>query len=179
MSRIGKKQIVVPSGIKFEADGKKVKVSAKGKTLELDIPAGFIVSIDGDKVAVKRPTDSKRDRTMHGTIRSLVQNMVIGFKDGFQKKLEITGVGYKAQLKGKNLVLDIGRSHAITYPVPEGITLEVPTQTEVFVKGFDKQKVGQVAADIRGYYPPEPYKGKGIKYAGEHIRRKQGKSVAK
>ncbi len=178
MSRVGRKSIEVPSGVKIELAGKKVKVEAKGKHLELDIPEGFKVEVKGSKIGVIRPSDSLKNRALHGTVRSLLMNMVTGLTAGFQKKLEIQGVGYKAQMKGKTLVLDIGFTHSVEVPTPDGITIKTPTPIEIIVEGADKQKVGAVAAEIRGHYPPEPYKGKGIRYHGEYVRQKQGKSIA-
>ncbi|MCK4852394.1 MAG: 50S ribosomal protein L6 [Candidatus Omnitrophica bacterium] len=178
MSRVGRRLIDIPDGIKIGVEDGTVRVEARGDTLEHVIPAGFTVEINDKKVEVKRPSDSRRDRSLHGTTRSLIQNMITGLKDGFQKNLEIHGVGYKAQMKGKVLALEIGKSHTVDFEVPEGIIVEAPAPTQIAVKGIDKQKVGKVAAEIRALYPPEPYKGKGIKYSGEHIRRKQGKSIA-
>ncbi|MGB2630690.1 MAG: 50S ribosomal protein L6 [Candidatus Omnitrophota bacterium] len=177
MSRVGKKPIEIPSGIKVEVKDGKVKAEAKGKVLEQAVPADITVEVKDNQVLVKRPSDSRRHRSMHGTIRSLIQNMVIGLDKGFEKKLEIQGVGYKAQMKGKALVLELGFSHPVKFELPEGITIETPSLTEIIVKGIDKQKVGEVAAEIRDYYPPEPYKGKGIRYSGEYVRHKAGKSI--
>jgi len=178
MSRVGRRPIDIPDGIKVEIEGRKVKVEAKGKALEHIFPVDFTVEVKDNKILVERPTDSRMHRALHGTTRSLIQNMVKGLKDGFEKKLKIVGVGYKAQLKGKSLVLDIGFSHSVNYTPPEEVTIETPSVTEIVVKGTDKQKVGEVAAEIRDYYPPEPYKGKGIRYDGEYVRQKQGKSIA-
>jgi len=178
MSRVGRKPIEIPKDIKVAVEGRIVKVEAKGKVLEHEIPEGFIVKIEGETLVVERPSDSREDMSLHGTTRSLIQNMVIGLKDGFEKKLEIQGVGYKAQMKGKVLALEIGKSHTVNFAVPEGLVIETTGPTEIVVKGIDKQQVGQVASEIRGLYPPEPYKGKGIRYAGEYVRRKQGKSIA-
>ncbi|MFH1665600.1 MAG: 50S ribosomal protein L6 [Candidatus Omnitrophota bacterium] len=178
MSRVGKRPISIPSGIKAEINGNKIKLEGKGKTREHVVPAGFTVKIEGDKIIVERPSDSRPMRAMHGTTRSLVQNIVTGLATGFQKKLKIEGVGYKAQMKGGTLVLDIGFSHSVNCTPPQDITIETPSATEIVVKGIDKQVVGKVAAEIRDKYPPEPYKGKGIRYEGEHVIQKQGKSVA-
>ncbi len=178
MSRVGKKPIEIPSGIKVVIEGKKVKVEAKGKVLEHIVPEDISAEIKDNTVVVQRPSDARRHRSLHGTTRSLIQNMITGLDKGFEKKLQIQGVGYKAQMKGKNLVLELGFSHSINFDVPEGITIETPSPTEMIIKGFDKQKVGEVAAEIRDYYPPEPYKGKGIRYEGEYVRQKQGKSIA-
>ena len=178
MSRVGRRPVEVPSGLKVEVSGNTVKVEAKGQKLEHHVPDDFKVEYADNKIVITRPSDAREHISLHGTTRSLIQNMVTGLTEGFQKKLEVQGVGYKAQMKGKMLVLDIGFSHSVEYTPPEGITIETPSQTEIIVKGFNKQVVGQVAADIRGYYPPEPYKGKGIRYEGEYVRQKQGKSVA-
>jgi len=178
MSRVGKRPIDVPSGIKAGKEGNKIKVEGKGKTLEHIVPDDFTVEITGNMITITRPSDSRIHRALHGTTRSLIQNMVTGLNEGFDKKLQIQGVGYKAQLKGKTLILDIGFSHSINFTPPEDVTIEIPTPTEIVVKGVDKQKVGEIAAEIRNFYPPEPYKGKGIRYEGEYVRQKQGKSIA-
>ncbi|MDP8258870.1 MAG: 50S ribosomal protein L6 [Candidatus Aadella gelida] len=178
MSRIGKRPIEIPQGIKIALEGRTVKVEGKGKALEYAVPEGFNVEVSDKNVEISRPSDSRQNRALHGTCRSLIQNMVIGLNEGFVKKLKIQGVGYKAQVKGKKLVLDIGFSHSIEFTPPEDIVIETPVLTEIVVKGVDKQKVGEVAAEIRDYYPPEPYKGKGIRYENEYVRQKQGKSVA-
>jgi large subunit ribosomal protein L6 len=178
MSRVGRRPVEVPSGIKVALEGEIIKVEGKGKTLEHKIPSNFKVEIADNKVTIERPSDSRSDRALHGTTRSLIQNMVTGLATGFEKTLEIQGVGYKAQMKGKTLVLDIGFSHSINFIPPEDVSIETPSQTEIRVKGVDKQKVGEVAAEIRDHYPPEPYKGKGIRYKGEYVRQKQGKSIA-
>lgn len=178
MSRVGRRAIDVPSGVKVDIQGRKIRVEAKGKSLEHTIPHGFKVEIKDNKVAIQRPSDSRVHMALHGTTRSLVRNMIHGLTQGFQKKLEIQGVGYKAQMKGKMLVLDIGFTHSVEINPPEGITIKTPQPTEIVIEGADKQKVGEVAAEIRDHYPPEPYKGKGIRYSGEYVRQKQGKSIA-
>jgi large subunit ribosomal protein L6 len=179
MSRVGKRDITIPGGVKVDVvDGRTVKVESGGKTLEHDIPRRFKVEVNDNSLSVIRPSDSAAHRSLHGTTRSLIQNMIIGLTDGFEKKLQIQGVGYKAQMKGKTLVLDIGFSHSVNYTPPEDVTIETQSPTEITVKGVDKQKVGEVAAEIRDHYPPEPYKGKGIRYEGEYVRQKQGKSIA-
>jgi large subunit ribosomal protein L6 len=177
MSRVGKRPIEIPGGIKVSVEGKKVKIEAKGKVLEHTIPDGFSAEVKDNTLVVTRPSDARRYKELHGTTRSLLQNMITGLDKGFEKKLQIQGVGYKAQAKGKVLVLELGFSHPVNFSVPEGITIETPSPTEVLVKGIDKQKVGEVAAEIRDHYPPEPYKGKGIRYEGEYVRQKQGKSI--
>ncbi|MEA3489925.1 MAG: 50S ribosomal protein L6 [Candidatus Omnitrophota bacterium] len=178
MSRVGRRLVDIPSGIKVTIEGNRVKIEGKGKTLEHVIPDGFTAVVEDKKILVKRPSDSREHRALHGTTRSLIQNMVTGLTEGFEKKLKIQGVGYKSQIKGKTLVVDIGFSHSLNYTPPEDITIETPSPTDIVVKGMDKQKVGEVAAEIRNFYPPEPYKGKGIRYEGEYVRQKQGKSIA-
>jgi large subunit ribosomal protein L6 len=178
MSRVGKKPVEVPAGIKVEIKGNVVSVEAKGKSVQHTIPEGFKAELNGNTIVISRPSDSATNRALHGTTRSLIQNTITGLTSGFQKKLEIQGVGYKAQMKGKELVLDIGFSHSVKFAPPADITIETPAPTQILIKGADKQQVGQVAADIRNFYPPEPYKGKGIRYEGEYVRQKQGKSVA-
>jgi len=178
MSRVGRRLIEVPSGIKAAVEGDKIKIEAKGKTLQHKIPYGFTVEIKDNSITIGRPSDSRKDRSLHGTTRSLIQNMITGLKDGFEKKIEIQGVGYKAQMKGKVLALEIGKSHTVNFDVPEGISIETPAPTSIVIKGVDKQLVGETAAEIRDLYPPEPYKGKGMRYEGEYVRRKQGKSIA-
>ncbi|MBU0682929.1 MAG: 50S ribosomal protein L6 [Candidatus Omnitrophota bacterium] len=178
MSRVGSRSIIIPDGVKVEVNGSTVKFEAKSKTREFVVSEGFKVEVNDKELKIKRPSDSRKDKALHGTMRSLLQNVIIGLKEGFSKKLQIQGVGYKAQMKGKMLVLDIGFSHSVKYTPPEEVTIETPTATEIIVKGVDKQKVGEIAAEIRDNYPPEPYKGKGIRYEGEFVRQKQGKSVA-
>jgi large subunit ribosomal protein L6 len=175
MSRIGKKPVTVPKGVTANVEGQTV--TAKGPKGQLAVvlvdKVGVEVSDDGIKVAPRDET--KQARAMWGMSRTLVQNILTGVTQGFEKRLEINGVGYRAQVQGKNLSLALGYSHDVNYPIPEGIQVQCPRPTEIVVSGIDKQKVGQVAAEIRGYRPPEPYKGKGVKYAGEFIFRKEGK----
>ena len=175
MSRIGKKPIAVPSGVTVNLDGQSVSV--KGPKGELALTLVDEVTIEqGDEGLVVAPRDeTQRARAMWGMQRTLVQNLVTGVSDGFIKKLEINGVGYRAQMQGKDLQLSLGFSHDIVYPVPAGIEIKTPKPTEVEIAGIDKQTVGQVAAEIRAYRPPEPYKGKGVKYEDEYIFRKEGK----
>ncbi len=176
MSRIGKKPVPVPSGVEVKLDGDTVVVKGPKGQLETAILGDLVdVSIGDGEVVVTPRNSSKPARSAWGLTRSLINNMVIGVTEGFQKKLEIVGVGYRAQLQGKNLKLNLGFSHDVIYEVPEGISVEVPQPTEIVVSGIDKQKVGQVAAEIRAWRPPEPYKGKGVRYAGEYIFRKEGK----
>jgi len=175
VSRIGKKPIAVPEGV--EIDVKPGKVSVKGPKGELSqaVSPDMRVSQDNGTVTVERPTDRGEHRALHGLTRSLIANMVEGVTGGFEKRLEIQGVGYRARLQGKTLELSVGYSHPVSVTAPEGIEFEVPTPTQVIVRGIDKQLVGEIAARIRRTRPPEPYKGKGIRYAGEHVRRKVGK----
>jgi len=178
MSRVGKKPVEVPAGIKVEISGNSITVEGKGKKVLHALPEGFTAVLEGNVLTISRPSDLASNRALHGTTRSLIQNTITGLTTGFQKNLEIQGVGYKAQMKGKDLVMEIGFSHSVKFTPPEEITIETPAPTQVVIKGADKQQVGQVAADIRHFYPPEPYKGKGIRYEGEFVRQKQGKSVA-
>jgi large subunit ribosomal protein L6 len=178
MSRIGNNPIQIPGGVKVEINDLIVKVEGKGNSIEHKMPAGFRAEIDNNVLKIIRPSDNRQHRALHGTTRSLIQNIITGLTQGFEKKLVINGVGYKAQMKGATLVLDIGFSHSINFDSPEGITIETSAPTEILVKGIDKQKVGETAAEIRNFYPPEPYKGKGIRYENEYVRQKQGKTVA-
>ena len=175
MSRIGRKPIQIPDGV--EVDVKPGAVSVKGPKGELNqhVSGDMKVAIDDGTVTVQRPTDRGEHRALHGLTRSLIANMVEGVTDGFERRLEIQGVGYRAQLKGKALEMSLGYSHPVTIPAPDGIEFEVPQPTEVIVRGIDKQLVGETAARIRKSRPPEPYKGKGVRYAGEHVARKVGK----
>ena len=178
MSRIGKNPITVPAGVDVSIDGKDVTIKGSKGELKMTLPGEITASLDDGMVVVDRPNDENESKALHGLARSLVNNMVIGVTEGFQKKLEIVGVGYRAQAKGSNaLELQLGFSHSVSIEAPDGIEFEVPQQTEIIVKGIDKQLVGQVAADIRKWRKPEPYKGKGIRYEGERIIRKAGKAA--
>ena len=179
MSRIGKKPIAIPEKVKVVISGQKIQVEGPKGKRELDVNPRMQCEADDKEVLVKRPTDNKLDRSLHGLTRSLINNMVVGVSQGFEKSLEIQGVGFKAEAKGKTVILNLGFSHPIEYAVPEGIKVETKGPTNVIVSGIDKQLVGQVAADLRRFYEVEPYKGKGIRYKGEHVIRKQGKSVSK
>ena len=172
MSRIGKKAIAVPSGVTANIDGQTVSVKGPKGELSVTLVDECSVEMGEDGITVSPRGQDKRSRSMWGMSRTLVNNIVVGVTDGFEKKLELNGVGYRAQLQGKNLNLALGYSHDVVYPVPEGITVTVPKPTEITVAGIDKQQVGQVAAEIREFRRPEPYKGKGVKYAGEYIFRK-------
>jgi large subunit ribosomal protein L6 len=175
MSRIGKKPVSVPSGVTATVEGQTVKVKGPKGAVQLVVHDDVVVALDKGMVKVDPRNDSKRARSMWGTYRTLVSNLVTGVTKGFEEKLEITGVGYRAAVQGKSLNLQLGFSHDVTFPIPEGITIATPKPTEINISGINKQTVGQVAAEIRGYRPPEPYKGKGVKYAGEYIFRKEGK----
>ena len=178
MSRIGRAPIVLPAGVEVKVDGQHVTVKGPKGELSMNAAPSIKVEVSEGVVHVSRPDDTKENRSLHGLTRSLVHNMVIGVSEGFKKTLEVNGVGYRAAKEGKNLVLNIGYSHQVIVPETEDIQIEVPGPNQIVIKGIDKQKVGQFAAEVRGKRPPEPYKGKGIKYVGEHIRRKQGKKVA-
>ena len=178
MSRVGKTPIPVPSGVKVEIQGQTVQVEGPKGKLSHELPEGLSIERQEAQLQVKRSSDEKRFKSLHGLHKSLVQNMVKGVTDGFMKELELVGVGYKAAVSGTNLEMFVGFTHPVVYPIPKGITLETPKPTQVVIRGIDKYLVGQVAARIRAFAPPEPYKGKGIRYAGEVIRRKAGKAVA-
>lgn len=175
MSRIGKHPIPIPDGVTVEISGRQVTAKGKLGELHLTLMEEVEVKRDGDQIVVRPRDDSDRAQQMWGTARSVVNNLVTGVAEGFTRNLEINGVGYRAQVQGKDLVLQLGFSHEVRYPVPEGITVQCPDQTHISVSGADKQRVGQTAAEIRAFRPPEPYKGKGIKYADEYILRKEGK----
>jgi len=178
MSRVGKQAITVPSGVEVTIDGSAVRVKGPKGQLEHHLVGDVAIAREGDALNVTRADDTRSNRSLHGLQRTLIANMVIGVSDGFSKELEIVGVGYRAQAQGPNAIeLSVGFSHTVRFAAPEGVTFEVPQPTRIIVRGHDKQLVGQVAADIRKIRKPEPYKGKGIRYAGEHIRRKAGKSA--
>ena len=177
MSRIGKSPIPVPSGVDVTVNDRRVTVKGPKGSLDREIPGTITVRQEGDTLLVERPDDERQTRAMHGLVRSLVNNMVVGVTDGFTKELEIIGVGYRATAKGADaLDLALGFSHPVTVKAPEGVTFEVPSPNRIAVKGSNKELVGQVAADIRKLRKPEPYKGKGVRYLGEHVVRKAGKS---
>lgn len=175
LSRIAKNPIAVPSGINVTISGQTVSVKGPKGQLDLDVPQDIAVVQEQNQIQCSIRSDSTTSKAMSGTVRALISNMVKGVGKGYEKKLELVGFGYRAQAQGKKLNLTLGFSHPVNYAVPEGITIETPSQTEILVKGVDKQKVGQVAAEIRAYRPPEPYKGKGVRYAGEAIILKEAK----
>ncbi|MGD0766390.1 MAG: 50S ribosomal protein L6 [Dehalococcoidia bacterium] len=176
MSRVGRQPIIIPDKVKVEIDGSHVTVRGPGGELSRDVPSEMTLSLEGGQLLVGRSSDAPRQRALHGLTRSLIANMVIGVDSGFSKMLELHGVGYRGEMRGQNLVLSLGYSHPVDVPPPAGITLQMEGTSRVVVRGADKEMVGQAAADIRALRPPEPYKGKGIRYAGEHVRRKAGKA---
>ncbi len=176
MSRIGRKPITVPAGVEVTIDGSTVTVKGPKGTLSGTFNSNMTIAKDGDVVTVTRPNDEKENRSLHGLTRTLIANMVEGVSNGYTKNLEIVGIGYRANMQGKDVVLSVGYSHTVTIEAPEGITIACPSPNQIVVSGADKQKVGQIASEIRGVRPPEPYKGKGIRYADEHVRRKEGKA---
>ena len=179
MSRIGRAPITVPAGVEVKVDGQHVSVKGPKGALEMNVAPTMKVEVEAGVVHVTRPNDDKMNRSLHGLTRTLINNMVVGVSEGFSKTLEVNGVGYRASKEGKNLVLNVGYSHQVIMPETEDIQIDVPNPNQIIVKGIDKQKVGQFAAEVRGKRPPEPYKGKGIKYADEVIKRKEGKTGAK
>lgn len=179
MSRIGKKPIEIPKDVKVTQSGNSLKVKGPKGELENTFHRNMSIEVKGDEVIVMRPDDSKENKALHGLTRALIQNMVEGVTKSYQKTLDIVGVGYRAELKGKNLLLNMGYSHPIYFVPPDGITLQTPVQTQIVITGIDKQLVGMVAAKLRSIRQPEPYKGKGIKYSNEQIQRKAGKTAGK
>ena len=176
MSRIGKKPIEIPEGVTVTQNGDTVTVKGPKGELTNTFNSDLTISIEGNVINVTRPSDAKEHRSIHGTTRSLLANMMEGVSKGFEKSLELIGVGYRAQKQGKKLVLNVGYSHPVEFDPEDGIEIDVPSNTKVTVKGYNKERVGALAADIRAVRPPEPYKGKGIRYEGEYVRRKEGKT---
>jgi large subunit ribosomal protein L6 len=176
MSRIGKLPVSIPAGVKVSLDGNKMMVQGPKGNLSQDLHERMAIVVENNQILVTRPTDEKRDCALHGLTRSLINNMVVGVTAGFQKVLQINGVGYRAEVSGTVLTLALGYSHPVVYPLPDGISVEIEKQTKLTVAGIDKQLVGSAAAEIRAFRKPEPYKGKGIKYADEKIVRKAGKA---
>jgi large subunit ribosomal protein L6 len=177
MSRIGKKPIPIPQGVKVNLDGRLVRAEGPKGKLEQPIPTGLTATVNDGQLLITRVSDQRTLRALHGLTRSLVANMVFGVKDGFERKLEIVGIGYRAQLQGRNLQLALGFSHPVVFPLPEGVTAEVEKQTAITLRGADKAQLGQTAAKLRALRKPDPYKGKGIRFAGESVRRKVGKKA--
>ena len=175
MSRVAKAPVAIPAGVEVKLVDDKITIKGKQGQLELDVHASVAISQEENVLKFAPKTADKQANALAGTFRSLVNNMVTGVSEGFEKKLILQGVGYRAKASGKTLNLSLGFSHPVDYALPEGVTAETPSQTEVVIKGIDKQQVGQVAAEIRGYRPPEPYKGKGVRYADENVRRKEAK----
>lgn len=177
MSRIGKKPITIPAGVEVKVNGNEVTVKGPKGELKNTFNADMAIAMEGNEITVTRPTDNKEHRALHGLTRTLIANMVEGVANGYSKTLEVNGVGYRVQKQGKNLVMNLGFSHQVIVEEVPGITIEVPSPNQIVISGADKQQVGQFAAEVREKRPPEPYKGKGIKYADEHIRRKEGKAA--
>lgn len=176
MSRIGNQPIEIPEGVEVTLDGSTIIVKGKNSEVTREINPAINVTIEDNVITFTRENDLKENRQIHGTTRTIVNNMIEGVTEGFSKKLQIIGVGYRAQLQGNKLVLSLGLSHPVEFDTPEGMTIEVPTNTEIIIKGDDKEAVGALAANIRAIRPPEPYKGKGVRYEGEFVRRKEGKT---
>lgn len=176
MSRIGNKPVIIPAGVTVTQNGNQITVKGPKGELTREFSPNITIHIGENEVTLTRPDDTKENKSLHGTMRANLNNMVVGVSEGFQKALELIGVGYRAQLQGKKLVLNVGYSHPVEFETPEGIQIEVPSNTSIIIKGSNKENVGELAANIRGTRPPEPYKGKGIRYVGEHVRRKEGKT---
>lgn len=178
MSRVGKRPLEIPSGVKAAFLNSVIRIEGPKGKLEYTVNDRFKIELKDNKIFVGRPSNERMDMSKHGLIRSLILNMIIGVTQGYVKHLEIRGVGFKAQVQGKKLTLQLGYSHSIDYAIPEGITIQSPKVTQIIVSGIDKSKVGEIAAEIREFCLPEPYKGKGIRYVGEYVRHKAGKTVA-
>ena len=176
MSRIGRKPINIPAGVEVKVDGSCVTVKGPKGTLTQKFQPSMNIAVEGAEIVVTRPNDEKENRSLHGLTRTLIHNMVVGVTEGFKKELEVNGVGYRVQKQGKDLVMNLGYSHPVVVPETDGITIEVPDPLKIVINGIDKQRVGQFAAEVREKRPPEPYKGKGIRYAGEYVAHKEGKA---
>lgn len=179
MSRVGLKPISLPEKVSIKDDNGVVQVDGPKGKLEFSLPAGITLAQEDGNIELKRESELRQQRALHGTCRSIINNMVIGVTDGFKKNLEIIGVGFRAVVKGNDLDLSLGKSHPILHPIPSSLKVTVTDNTKIEVEGIDKQEVGQFAAEVRSYHPPEPFKGKGVRYVGEYVRRKAGKSVQK
>lgn len=179
MSRIGRMPIAVPAGVDVKIDGQTITVKGAKATLTRELHPNMIVKVENGEITVSRPNDAKENRALHGLTRSLVNNMVVGVTDGYKKELDVVGVGYRVAKQGKDLVMNLGYSHQVTMSEIDGITIDVPSPNKIIISGPDKQKVGQFAAEVREKRPPEPYKGKGIRYVDEYVRRKEGKTGSK
>ncbi|WP_283673163.1 50S ribosomal protein L6 [Butyricicoccus sp. Marseille-Q5471] len=179
MSRIGRMPITVPAGVEVKIDGNVVTVSGAKATLTQEIHPNMMIAVENNEIHVTRPNDEKQNRALHGLTRSLINNMVVGVSEGYKKELDVVGVGYRVAKQGKDLVMNLGFSHQVTMSEIEGITIDVPGPNKIIISGPDKQKVGQFAAEVREKRPPEPYKGKGIRYVNEFVRRKEGKTGSK
>ena len=179
MSRIGRMPIAIPAGVTVEVNGNKVTAKGPKGELTQEMHPDMIIEVDGNEVLVKRPSEDKLHKSLHGLTRTLVHNMIVGVSEGYKKELDVVGVGYRVAMEGKKLVMNIGFSHTVDVEPVDGITIEAPAPNKIVISGLDKQLVGQFAADVRKKRPPEPYKGKGIRYTGEVIRRKEGKTGAK
>ena len=178
MSRIGKKPLIIPKEVKVEVNNGVVSVTGPKGSLKYSLSCRISPEIKDNQFFLKRASDSKPDKSLHGLSRALVSNMIKGVTDGYVKELEIIGVGFKAQVAGNKLTMQLGFSHPVNFPIPEGIKIETPKPTQVVIRGIDKEKVGEVASEIRAVYPPEPYKGKGVRYSGEYVKKKVGKAQA-
>ncbi len=178
MSRIGKKPLVIPKEVKIEVNDGVVSVTGPKGNLKYSLSSRITAEIKDGQIFLKRATDSKPDKSLHGLSRALISNMIKGVVEGYVKELEIIGVGFKAQAAGNKLTMQLGFSHPVNFPIPEGIKIETPKPTQIIIRGIDKEKVGEVASEIRAVYPPEPYKGKGVRYSGEYVKKKVGKAQA-
>lgn len=179
MSRIGKQPVVIQKGVKVTADATRIHVEGPKGKLELALPKGIIASVDADKISVTRANDEKQTKSSHGTIRAIVANMIKGAAEGYKKELDVVGTGFKAQVKGTTLNLLLGFSHPVDMKIPAGLKVATPNPNRIIIEGADKQLVGEFAANVRKVYPPEPYKGKGVRYVNEEVRKKLGKALAK